>query len=92
MTEMAYTFTRNHKIVMKCKIPVINLHFIHFSNILIDTVVFELHMCTVWTTGTVNVVFWTEHPEHVLQGAKNVGGAVQSNIFMVTCAVRLITV
>lgn len=41
-------FTRNHKIVTKCKIPVINLHVIHFSDILIDTVVFELHMCTFW--------------------------------------------
>jgi len=50
MTEMAYTFTASHKIVKKCKIPLLNLHFIHFTNILINTVVYELHMCTILDT------------------------------------------
>jgi len=30
----------NRKIISKCKIPVIDLHIIHFSDILIDYIIF----------------------------------------------------
>ncbi len=40
-------FTMKHNtIVMKCKIRECNLNCIHFSNILIDIVTFELELCT----------------------------------------------
>ena len=50
MTEIALMFKPKRKIVNKCKIPVINLHFKYFINILIDDDVFELHLCTVLYT------------------------------------------
>jgi len=60
-----------HKIIKKCKICVIYI----FSNILIDNIVFSLHMYTSWTAFTISVFLYNDHPEDGLFGLKHVEGA-----------------
>jgi len=50
-----------------------NVHFMHFSNIVIDTVIFSLHMCTILDIICYKCIIFAWAPRSWLTGAEKCG-------------------
>lgn len=60
-----------------------------FRRVLIDSIIFQLHICTSWRELITNVAFVNDLPEEGFQGPNHVGGATQNYEQLIIVHVQL---